>query len=136
MKHFTQVRSYLPTKTIGVLVHDDFKVHTLELPWLHNKINESCIPEGTYMVHRDKTGRHQYFAIQAVVNRTFIEIHPATTVLDLLGCTGLGMGIDTYLNLLSSKIACDKLVEYVGDNPFTLTITHFNPVSMSAITMR
>ena len=123
MKHFTIIRSYLPTKTTGVMIHEKFKIKSLELPWLKNAVNISCISEGDYLVKRDKHGRHQYYAIQNVVNRTAIEMHVATDVSQLLGCIGF------------SATDIVKLIDYVGDNSFTLTITHFNPVCMTAKTI-
>jgi len=136
MKHFTLVRSYLPNKTVGVFIHEDFKLHSLELAWRNNAPNKSCIPEGTYIVKRDVTGRHRFYAIQDVPNRSNVEIHIANTISDLLGCIGLGMGISANYDLVSSRIACNNLIEYVGDESFTLTITHFNPVTMTAKTMQ
>lgn len=120
MKHFTLIRSYLHDKTVGTMTHEDFKLKTLELPWLNNVINKSCIAEGFYVVYRDTTGRHQYYSIKNVANRTFIEMHIATNVSQLLGCIGF------------SDTDIVKLLDYVGDNSFTLTITHFNPVFMTA----
>jgi hypothetical protein len=105
------------------MIHEEFKIKTLELPWLKNAVNISCISEGDYIVYRDKYGRHQYYAIQNVVNRTFIEMHIATNVKDLLGCIGF------------SRDDIESLLKYVGDNSFTLTITHFNPVFMTAKTI-
>lgn len=123
MKHFTLIRSYLHDKTIGTMIDDNIKVKTLELPWLNNEVNKSCIAEGFYVVRRDKTGRHQYYAIQNVVNRTAIEMHVATNVSQLLGCIGF------------SEADINILLDYIGDNSFTLTITHFNPVFMTAKTI-
>ncbi len=123
MKHFTLIRSYLSDKTVGVMSHNSTKFKTLELPWLNNKVNESCIPEGTYLVNRDKTGRYQYYAIQNVTNRTYIEMHIATRVSHLLGCIGF------------SILGIAGLMDYVGDNSFTLTITHFNPALMTSSSM-
>jgi hypothetical protein len=135
MKHFTLIRSYLSSKTPGIIKHEDFKLHTLELRWLNNQQSISCIPEGTYLVKRDKTGRHQYYAVQNVVNRTSIEIHVANNVGHLQGCIGLGMGINREYDLTSSQEACNEFTGYVGDNPFTLTITRFDPLTMNAETM-
>lgn len=123
MKHFTIIRSYLHDKTVGIMTDDNIKLKTLELPWLKNAVNKSCISEGFYIVKRDKHGRHQYYAIQNVVNRTAIEMHVAANVSQLLGCIGF------------SDYGIAQLLDYVGDNSFTLTITHFNPVFMTAKTI-
>jgi hypothetical protein len=48
---------------------------TVENPWLNNQTFISCIPAGFYKFKRDTHGKHQWFSILDVVDRTFIEIH-------------------------------------------------------------
>jgi hypothetical protein len=90
MKRFQLCRTYLKESTVGVialsLVH---KIRTLELPWIDNQVVISCIPEGVYLVKRDTTGKHKWFKIIDVENRTFIEIHESYKVSHLQGCIGL-----------------------------------------------
>lgn len=132
MKKLKLVRSYLSRKTIGVMFDHEFKCHTLELKWNDNKPNESCIPEGTYSVVRDNSGKYQFYSVKGVANRSAIEIHIANTIADLAGCIGLGMTSSNTGNLISSKMACDRFVDYMGDDSFTLTITKFDPLTMNA----
>ncbi len=126
MKKFELARSYLPTKTVGIFKHEDFKRHSLELPWCGNKPNESCIPEGSYVVKRDKTGRHQWYSVQDVKERTFIEFHPAWTVKDLLGCIGLGISLNSKFDPIDPEQAMLDLLEYAGNEDFLLTIRAAN----------
>jgi hypothetical protein len=90
MKRFQLCRTYLKDSTVGIislsLVH---KITSLELPWLDNQVGRSCIPEGVYLVKRDTTGKHKWFKIIDVENRTFIEIHESYKVSHLQGCIGL-----------------------------------------------
>ena len=90
-------RVYLKTSTPGswYLGHDkEFLLcKTLELPWLDNERNKSCIPEGNYiMVKEEKSAKHLYphFRILDVPNRSGILIHRLTYVKHLLGCIGVG----------------------------------------------
>ncbi len=86
--------------------------HTIELPWLDNVQNISCIKEGTYVLNRcysEKFGWH--FIIKDVPNRKFIAIHPANDALkELRGCiapvsdllrTGIGTDSRKALKLLT-----------------------------------
>lgn len=122
MKKFLLTRSYLADKTVGKLTSKEFTACTLERPWLNNRQDVSCIPEGVYLVKRDKYGRHQWYAVQDVEGRSFIELHIANKVEDLQGCIGLGLGFTDQYNLLSSKRALESLLECVGDNDFLLHI--------------
>lgn len=120
---FILYRKYLEDKTIGKLVFPNGEsVYTLERPWLDNKVSVSCIPEGQYLVKRDKTGRFQWYAVQDVPGRTHIEIHPANKVEQLEGCIALGMYFANGNFLARSKEACQKLLDFHGDDSFILVI--------------
>lgn len=130
------LRKYDKEGTCGKLIIDgQVFCRTLERPQNGNlrddpktKANDSgCIPEGLYEVLRDKTGRFQYYSVQNVPNRANIEMHPANSIDDLLGCIGLGE--DILLNqygykfwLTNSKKTCDKLLANYP-NGFDLKIT-------------
>jgi len=62
--------------------------NTIELPWLDNKPNVSCIEEGTYLLNRcysKKFGWH--LILKDVPDRKFILVHPANNALEeLRGC--------------------------------------------------
>jgi hypothetical protein len=103
------IRSYNSEGTNGELI---VKVcNTIELPWLQNNRNISCIPEGRYEVKKRFTKKHQlHFLIVDVPGRNGILIHPANDALtELRGCiapvtslTGLGKGSQ-------SRLANEKL---------------------------
>jgi len=129
MKHLTTVRSYLPIATIGYVDLPSKRLQSLERPWLNNKVSVSCIPEGTYLVKRDRTGKHQYYAIQNVPNRTFIEQHAANYVSQLEGCQALGLTrMDDHISIGSSELAMKDLMQYIGDDEaYLMTFRSFNP---------
>lgn len=121
---FTIYRKYLEDRTIGKLVFPDgTMVCTLERPWLDNQVSVSCIPEGTYIVDRDTTGRHQWYKLREVEGRTFIEVHIANKVQELEGCIGLGCYfVGQEHNLGKSKEACQRLLDFQGEESFILEI--------------
>lgn len=94
------IRSYDPDGTNGELV---LKVcNTIELPWLQNQRNVSCIPEGRYELKKRFTKKHKHHLVIAnVTGRSGILIHPANDAKrELQGCiapvtelTGSGKGI-------------------------------------------
>lgn len=127
MKHFELVRSYLPDRTVGYMSVEGFAIKTLERPWLDNKRNESCIPEGTYIVKRDKAGRHQWWAVQDVPGRTFIEWHEGQLPKHSDGCQLMGLDHDPYYNLKDCSSALNAILRKVGDADFQVTIRSFNP---------
>lgn len=97
-------REYFPTETIGNLYDPEMVpiARTLELPWLDNKSNVSCIPEDEYIIHKMKPGvagrDYGYFRFQEVagrgknmvLNMSTILMHRITFVKDLKGCVGIG----------------------------------------------
>lgn len=86
-------REYYKKQTNGIFTLFDaaFEVHSLERPNLDNKSNISCIPEGLYFCKPDNVGKHKWFTVEDVPNRSNIEIHGANLVKDLRGCIGLGL---------------------------------------------
>ncbi|MDO6803006.1 DUF5675 family protein [Wenyingzhuangia sp. 1_MG-2023] len=106
-------RTYFKEGTNGALfINNSFFGFCIELPWLNNRRNVSCIPEGTYFLkarYSQKFGHH--LILEKVKNRTLILIHPANDALkELRGCiapvtclSGIGKGT-------SSKNVSNKLV--------------------------
>lgn len=83
--------------------------HTLELPWLGNVRERSCIPTGEYSVIRaesPKFGRCYY--IKDVPGRDGILIHVGNTLKDTRGCILPGLDVD-YSSVLNSRAALDRL---------------------------
>lgn len=127
MKHLELTRSYLPDRTIGQIVVGGVAYCTLERPWFDNAINISCIPEGTYHVARDFTGKHRFYAVKYVQGRTNIEIHIANKVSELAGCIALGEFFNDEYELLNSSSALGSFLGVMGNESFVLTIRGFNP---------
>jgi hypothetical protein len=106
-------RTHYSTGTNGSFYHkNQFLCFAIELPWLANRQNVSCIPDGTYEVklfYSLHFGHH--FLVKKVPNRSAILIHPANdAIAELRGCiapvsqlTGIGKG-------LGSRKALDSLI--------------------------
>jgi hypothetical protein len=109
-------RTYYPNGTNGTLLIDDQEVcHTIELPWLNNQRQVSCIPEGSYRLRKRYNAKFKWhLALEAVKGRSGILIHPANDAKkELLGCiapvlyhTGIGKGVYSRksLDLLLMKL--------------------------------
>ena len=102
-------RTYDPDGTNGELKL--VVCNTIELPWLQNQRNVSCIPEGRYELRKrfiKKFGLH--LLVVDVPDRSWILIHPANDAkTQLKGCiapvtqlTGPGRGSE-------SRLANEKL---------------------------
>jgi hypothetical protein len=131
------IRTYYPKYTKGDLTVDNgFTCDTLELPWLNNASQISCIPKGVYKVvprQSAKYGRHLH--VTNVQGREFILIHwgnyagsnnPATGHPDIKGCILVGYGYadlngDGLPEITRSKSAFIDLMSKCGEG-FELTI--------------
>lgn len=123
-------RVYLPTETLGSFYNDNVVLcKTMELPWINNDRNVSCIPEATYVCVREAfTVKHPYphFRIMDVPGRSGILIHRITYVKDLRGCVGVGQAFvdlnkDGVPDIVRSTIALQELYDSMVDT-FNLTI--------------
>lgn len=99
--------------------------YNLERPWLNNEVNESCIPEGEYVVKRDKVGRWQYYRVMDVKGRTNIELHAGNVVSHSDGCLLPCMELKDGRGIRSRE-ACQKFLDEFKDNGFILTIRKWN----------
>lgn len=123
-------RTYYPKGTNGEIKLDGkLLCLSIELPWLNNQQDVSCIPEGRYRlekIHTEKFGWHLH--IMNVKDRGLVMIHPANDArLELKGCiapvliqTGAGKGE-------RSHVANQDLISKVfpvldEDQPVFLTI--------------
>jgi hypothetical protein len=110
------LRTYYPDGTNGEIRHVGQPVClTIELPWLQNRRNVSCIPEGRYRLRKRFTPRHGlHVLVVDVPGRSGILIHPANYAkTELRGCiapvtalTGPGSG-------RQSRLANEKLKDLV-----------------------
>ena len=84
--------------TFGFLQVGDWRCATVEREWKNNERNRSCIPVGNYQLRRavhhistpDPTDDYDCYEIVDVPDRSAIHIHIAQSILDLLGCVGVG----------------------------------------------
>jgi len=92
--------AYAPDGTFGkLLMPDGTDFFTVERPWLGNKEDESCIPEGVYtlglryspIVESSTLGKFdEGWEILNVPERSLIMIHPGNWPFNFKGCIGLG----------------------------------------------
>lgn len=99
---------------------------TIELPWLDNHPDLSCIPSGIYEFVKYMSPKHGFMVWEAqnVPGRKNIEIHPANLASELLGCIGVGdtLGdIDGNSAVLNSQNTFHMLMSKLPDS-FYLTI--------------
>jgi hypothetical protein len=109
-------RTYFPEGTQGMLLlNGELICYTIELSWIQNSINISCVPEGLYTLQKRYSPRFKYHLhLKNVVGRSLILIHPANDAKkELEGCiapvsyhTGIGKGN-------SSRKALHKLTRLV-----------------------
>lgn len=117
MKQLTLYRKYKEDRTDGFIhLPESDTLTTLERPDLNNQKNISCIPEGTYIVRRDRHGRFKWFSVQDVPNRKFIELHEGSKPEHSEGC------------ILMSVADLNRLLLWCGDDSFLLTIEEFQPI--------
>lgn len=118
------LRTYQPKQTIGEFWIDGMEVcKTLELQWLNNERNKSCIPEGTYKVVKrlaHEKRKYDHFHITNVPNRTYILIHTGNYSSQILGCVLVGdkhidMNKDGLLDVANSGATLRKLYEILPD---------------------
>jgi len=129
-------RIYQKYETLGfILVFNDdneliYSCSTLELPNINNERNISCIPEGKYVVQKEKPNSHfkyTHFSVLNVKNRSGILIHIANYVSELRGCIAVGryfidMNGDKQLDINYSNVVIAELAKLLPDK-FELEIT-------------
>lgn len=106
-----------------------FMCNTLELPWLENKSNISCIPVGKYLVTFSFSPRKLKYTyrVQNVPGRSGILFHSANYFSDLLGCIGLGSGTkdinnDGEIDIINSRATVSAFEGFMGKKSFQLEI--------------
>jgi hypothetical protein len=136
MRKLILSRKYTDKETQGTfIIFDDnmeiFRCKCLELPWLNNQHNISCIPEGIYDVQKYSDSKHpNTFWVKNVSGRDGILIHIGNfangTKIDTEGC--LLPGIDFVdidgngtLDITGPDIAM-KALNYFLPNSFKLII--------------
>jgi len=105
-----------------------FRCKTLELPWLNNATQKSCIPTGTYkVVPRTSAKFKNHFHVTDVTGRSYILIHAGNYFTDILGCILVGdahkdVNGDGFRDVVNSKNTLNKLLD-LAPNGFELSIT-------------
>jgi len=96
------VRFYTPTATWGNLVVNGKPIClTLERPWLGNKKDISCIPEGVYQCERIISPKYKsVYQVKEVEGRTEILMHTGNLVKNTKGCILFG---STYSEMYESE---------------------------------
>jgi hypothetical protein len=106
------IRTYFPNGTNGELLNKGERIcFTIELPWLSNKSQVSCIPEGRYELQKRYSDRYEWhLQLKDVRNRLLILIHPANdAVKELKGCIAPVSILSSEGKGLSSRMAFYKL---------------------------
>jgi hypothetical protein len=109
------VRTYGDKETVGRIYFNGVEIcQSIELPWLDNMTNKSCIPEGEYKLqhrHTEKYGDH--LLIENVPGRTWILFHPANHAKkELRGCIAPVMEIRAGHGMFS-KVAIQILLRNI-----------------------
>lgn len=134
MKLLIERYSFSKKQTIGkgYLLNDNgsiiFDFETLELPYIKNKRNISCIPKGKYKVIKRYSEKFKnHFHILNVPNRDYILIHRGNYYTQLRGCVLIGsdlkwLNFDDEVDVINSVKTLDKLLNYI-DSEIDLEIT-------------
>lgn len=118
--------------TCGLLSHPELSqpIFTLELPWINNKRNISCIPKGKYKIKPYCSRTHgKCFEIYNVTGRDKIRMHPFNSVrnnyqdpyiskiwnCESRGCIAPGMQIRLDGIIHHSEIAMKKLRKIITE---------------------
>lgn len=94
-KVVTLLREYKKNCTLGTLIlPSGLVLKTIERPWLNNRANISCYPEGAYLVkYLPRSGSGKYkrvWHVQNVPKRSGILFHNGNLVRHSKGCTLVG----------------------------------------------
>ena len=112
LKRFYSSNKY----TLGILTVKNKFFFTLELPWLENKRNISCIPVGAYSINKHISPKFgECFSIKNVENRSDILIHSGNNAGDTQGCILIGNDVNNKGIVFTSKIALEELLEVAED---------------------
>jgi len=88
---------------------------TLELPWLDNQKQISCIPKGTYKIIRHNSPKFgKVWKVENVPGRSEILIHTGNFLADIQGCILLGKGLIP-TGITNSRLAVAEFMEILKD---------------------
>jgi hypothetical protein len=110
------LRTYFPNGTNGFLYYKGKQLCcTIELPWLENRPQISCIPEGRYELSKRFSKKyHWHLEVMNVAHRSCILIHPANDAQkQLKGCIAPVSILTAEGKGLQSRKAMDKIFKMV-----------------------
>ncbi len=108
--------------TLGRLTYGDFHCFTLELPWLGDKKNTSCIPIGTYQAIKYDSPKHgEVILLLDTGHREMIEVHAGNYTSQILGCILVGDSIkylnsDSIPDVTNSKATLKRLMDKLPES--------------------
>ena len=121
-------RWYHKDCTIGRLtLSGGFQCFTLELPWLENMPNVSCIPAGTYKAFKRISSRNgPVFELRNVPQRSSIQCHSGNYTRQIEGCILAGSSVtfldaDAVPDVANSKDTLARLLALLPDE-FEVTL--------------
>ena len=113
---------------VGLITENGNEIcQTLELPWVNNEQNVSCIPDGVYFCKRVNSPHFgNVFEITKVKDRTHVLIHAGNYLKDTNGCVLLGLQngeANGQYCIYKSKAALEIFMKLLKDeNEFCLEI--------------
>ena len=128
--------AYSPMGTFGrlILPKDGYSCFTVERPWMGNRQNVSCIPEGRYVMRKryspvvERTSGGDYtegWQVTEVPERTFIMLHPGNHMENVEGCIAVGKGLG-FINgkwaVTSSRDAFREVMEALTGTEYDIDI--------------
>lgn len=119
--NLTISRIYQSDCTVGMLNYGDFRCFTLELPWLDNAKNISCIPKGLYPCKKHFSQKFgMCLDIQNVTGRSLIRMHKGNYTSQIEGCILPGDSLrdingDGIPDVTSSSNTLNSLLDILPD---------------------
>lgn len=114
-------RTHYKAGTNGILFHKQhFLCFCIELPWVANRQNTSCIPDGTYELETFYSPDFEHhLRLKDVPDRMGILIHPANDALkELRGCiapvsqlTGIAKGLGSRQAMQKVMLRIEAVLE-------------------------
>ena len=117
--------TFTENSTMGELfINGERFCDTLENPYLDNKRNISCIPEGNYKVRlrlpRESASRdYLHLLVEDVPNRDWILFHRGNRAEDTRGCILVGQGSEqdvVYNSTLAMDLVIKEILNLGGEN--------------------
>ena len=113
--------SYSRTETMGIMRINNLRFFTLELPWLDNQKNISCIPTGEYnYIKRVSPGKgYEVIELVDVPDRAYIQIHLGNYTRQIEGCILPGTGLkdidqDGVIDVTNSEEAFNQIMNHAS----------------------